>query len=148
MNLAAAAQITAFRQIEIKARRALETTKKIKLPIETLSISGGCASNKHFQDISKAVAKEYDLNLGKYLQSNNIALPSPGEECDSAISVAWMGLEYLNAGTATDIRGHEVYPFSFIPLGNYIDLMHSSFKGLSRPKILSRKQKEIAGQQV
>lgn len=58
----------------------------------------------------------------------------PSTSTDNPISVAWMGWEYLNAGLTTDITNKNIHPFNSIPLGNYIDYMASSFKGVGRIK--------------
>lgn len=115
----------------------MELVSKMKLPVQTLSLSGGCSGNLEFQKVMRSVARDYDLNIiipkKEYIQNN-------------AASIAWMGWEYLNSNWITDISSRNIHSLNNIPLGNFIDYMGSSFKGVGRAKKFGSKwQRELSG---
>ncbi|CAI2361490.1 unnamed protein product [Moneuplotes crassus] len=136
-DIAASAQHIAFRQVDLKTRRALELVKKMKLPINTLNLCGGCSVNSKLQDVMKEVAKDYQMSL---------RVPSKKFGSDNATMIAWMGWEYINSRNPININDRNIHPLNNIPLGNYIDYMGSSFKGVGRVKKFGSKwQRELAG---
>lgn len=134
-NIAASAQYTAHKQVEVKTRRALEIVNKMNIPVSTLNLAGGCAGNKDLHQVMQTVSEDYNLRLVK---------PKPGYVQDNPASVAWMGWEYINAGLTTDIRDKNIHALNNIPLGNYIEIIQSSFKGTSKlRKVGSKWQREM-----
>lgn len=46
INLAASSQYSAFKQIEMKTDRVVRTIQKMKIPINSINLAGGCSQNK------------------------------------------------------------------------------------------------------
>lgn len=134
-DIAASAQFTAHKQVEVKTRRALELVNKMNIPVNSLNLAGGCSGNKDLHEVMQTVSEDYKLGLVK---------PKKGYVQDNPASVAWMGWEYINAGLTTDIRTRNIYALNNIPLGNYIEIIQSSFKGASKlKKVGSKWQREM-----
>lgn len=133
----ASLQFSGFRQVDVKTRRCMEVINKFKVTPNTLNLAGGCSTNKCFIKLLSDVAKDYNSNMTE--SRENYAQDNPA-------SVAWMGWEYLNSGLQTDIRDKNIFPLSNIPLGSYIDLISTSFKGIiQHKKIGSKWQRKLAG---
>lgn len=133
----AALQFTGFRQIDVKTRRCFEVLNKFKVTANSVNLVGGCSTNKCFTKLLKDVANDYNTQLIE--STENYVQDNPA-------FVAWMGWEYLNSGLQTDIRGKNIYPLNNIPLGSYIDLVSTSFRGIiQNRKIGSKWQRRQAG---
>ena len=136
-DILASLQFVAFRQIDIKSRRWFEMFKKFKVQPNWINLAGGCSQNKALTNLITEVGKDYETFI--ISPNNNYVQDNPA-------SVAWMGWEYLNAARQTDIRDKNIYPLSNIPLGNYVDLVSTSFKGIiQHKKIGSKWQRKQAG---
>ena len=106
----------------------------MQIPIKTLNLCGGCSGNRAFYNVFKEVADDYNLDL---------MAPYHRYTTDNPVSIAWVGWEYLNAKNTIDISDRSIHPINNIPLGNYIDYIASSFKGVGRVKKFgSRWQRE------
>lgn len=123
----------AWKHLDIKTYRALEIIKKQNIPISNLNLAGGCASSIAIQKVIRKIGKDNDINT--IIPQNQAYVQ------DNPASVAWMAWEYINSDFATDIRNKNLHGLNNIPLGNYIENMKTSFKGINKMRGFKTKSK-------